>query len=101
MSKEYTPYKKHTKKIKKLEEKVQELMSKDVIEIPEEFFTAAAVGCHYDTKDKKYKLVTIIYNHNTGAAKVTETVDAGDALHRAMFEINKHIHTKLKINEVK
>lgn len=95
-----TPRKAHTKKIKKLEEKVQELLSKDVIEAPEEFFTAEGVGCHYDIKEKQYKLVSIIYNHETGAARVVATSNAGDAKYRQEFEMNKYLATKLTIKNV-
>jgi hypothetical protein len=95
-----TPRKPHTKKIKKLEEKVQELLSKDVIEAPKEFFTAEGVGCHYDVREKQYKLTSIIYNHETGAARVVETYDAGDSKYRQEFEMKKYIVTKLNINKV-
>lgn len=87
-------------KVEKLELYINELLSKKSEEIDVKDLTCVAVGGTKKKSDGRYQLQVIKYNPVTKLAKVVEVLDAGDAYHRASFEMNKYIVRHLVFEEI-
>ena len=84
-------------KILKLEIQIDELVRDAAGSVDESTLTEKAVGIHYDKDDKHYQLVVIKYNPGTRLAKVVEQRRAGDAAHRAEYELNKFMAYEINL----
>ena len=87
-------------KVERLEKEIERLLVEKGFKIDEESLQHIAVGGVRRSETGLYYLQIIRYNPNTGYAKVAGEIEAGDAMHRAIFEFNKFSSTNVKFEEI-
>lgn len=83
-------------KIKKLEKQLEEIQNSGIAEVDINTLTHDSVTI-VKNENGRYELLLFRVSPSTGIGKLAERRDAGDAEHRARFELNKFLSLEFKI----